>query len=157
MAYTDRTLKDGAGANFTAPVWTPGRDAAASSQPVALSTEDKAALDGIGDKMPALALTRTVLLNAVTTAQASAAFADTGKLPTVSLSLRGTGALTASYRFEGRVGSADEWALLASETTMSGTTAVGDACTSLVRYGEYRVVLVSITGTGAAFTAAIGA
>jgi hypothetical protein len=47
MAYTNRTLKDGAGADFTAPVWTPGRDGAANSQPVVLSTEDKAALDAI--------------------------------------------------------------------------------------------------------------
>ena len=47
MAYTNKTLKDGNGADFTAAVWTPGRDAAASSQPVALSTEDKTSLDGI--------------------------------------------------------------------------------------------------------------
>ena len=44
MAYTNKTLKDGAGADFTAAVWTPGRDAAANGQPVALSTEDLAAL-----------------------------------------------------------------------------------------------------------------
>lgn len=47
MAYTNKTLKDGAGADFTAAVWTPGRDAAADSQPVTLATEDKAALDAI--------------------------------------------------------------------------------------------------------------
>lgn len=47
MAYTNKTLKDGNGADFTAAVWTPGRDAATLSQPVALSTEDKTSLDGI--------------------------------------------------------------------------------------------------------------
>lgn len=52
MAYTNRTLKDGAGNDFSAPVWTPGRDAAASSQPVALSTEDKASLDAVRDRLP---------------------------------------------------------------------------------------------------------
>ncbi len=47
MAYTSKTLKDGAGGDFTAAVWTPGRDTDSGSQPVALSTQDKASLDGI--------------------------------------------------------------------------------------------------------------
>lgn len=54
MAYTNKTLKDGANADFVAPVYTAGRDVAAQSAPVVLSTEDKAALDGISAKLPAL-------------------------------------------------------------------------------------------------------
>jgi hypothetical protein len=45
MAYTNKTLKDGSGNDFTAVVWQAGRDTAANSQPVALSNEDKLALD----------------------------------------------------------------------------------------------------------------
>lgn len=59
MAYTNKTLKDGAGADFTAPVWTPGRGAAAESAPVVLSTEDKAALDAIAPSAPTSATLTT--------------------------------------------------------------------------------------------------
>jgi hypothetical protein len=45
MAYTNKTLKDGSGTDFTAVVWQAGRDTAVNSQPVALSNEDKLALD----------------------------------------------------------------------------------------------------------------
>jgi hypothetical protein len=45
MAYTNKTLKDGSGTDFSAVVWQAGRDTAANSQPVALSNEDKLALD----------------------------------------------------------------------------------------------------------------
>lgn len=53
MAYTTKTLKDGAGSNFDAAVWTPGRGAAAESAPVVLSTEDLAALNSLIAKLPA--------------------------------------------------------------------------------------------------------
>ncbi len=54
MAFSTKTLKDGAGADFTAPVYSAGRDAAAGSAPVALSNEDKAALDLVAARLPAL-------------------------------------------------------------------------------------------------------
>lgn len=53
MAYTNKTLKDGAGADFSAAVWTPGRGAAAESAPVVLSTEDLAALGDVAETAPA--------------------------------------------------------------------------------------------------------
>lgn len=66
MAFTNKTLKDGAGADFTAAVYTPGRDAASASGPVALSTEDKAALDLVAGRLPA-APTNFFLNSAATT------------------------------------------------------------------------------------------
>ena len=54
MTYINKTLKDGAGADFVAAVWTPGRDSATNSSPVALDSESKARLDSLDNKLPAL-------------------------------------------------------------------------------------------------------
>jgi hypothetical protein len=102
------------------------------------------------------AVTRTVLLNAVTATGASAAQADTGRAPSFSYSLTGTGALTATVLLQARNVASGEWGTLAT-TTMSGTTAVGEIAATAVRYMEYRVNLTAITGTSATLTATMAA
>lgn len=119
------------------------------------SVSDAQPLPVSDGKLPALALTRTVLLSAVLVTGASAAQTDNGRAPTISYSLTGTGALTATVLLQARNVVAGEWATLVT-TSMSGTTAVGDFAAGVIgRYMEFRVNLIDRTGTSATFTAAM--
>lgn len=140
-----------------------GRVAAALSMPVALSTEDKAVLDnlntslsGVNNKQPVLAISRTVMLNTVTATGPSSAIADTGRAPSWSFSLTGSGAIAATVLVQARNVSGGEWGTLAT-VNMSGTTATGDIAATVIRYMEYRVNCTAISGTSATLTATMAA
>jgi hypothetical protein len=101
------------------------------------------------------ALTRTVLLNAVTATGASASYADNGNSPSFHYSLSGTGTVGATILLQVRNVASGEWEL-AGTTTLSGTTTAAGAAVIVTgsRFMEYRVNCTAISGTGATLTAA---
>lgn len=101
------------------------------------------------------ALTRTVMMSARTTTGAGDAVADTGKAPSFTASVSGTGAVSATVRIEGRNAANGVWFTLAT-ITLSGTASAADGFGSMVRYMEYRAVLAAVSGTGAAVTVTMG-
>lgn len=119
MAYTDKTLKDGAGADFTAPVWTPGRDAASASSPVAIDNESKASLDLTASRLAGA--TTATLVNA----SAGAAFAPlaAGACRAVYIENNRTGAVDLELRRGGaggtRVVPAGSWCYVDAVTDAS--------------------------------------
>jgi len=127
-----------------------GGDASAENQQTQITRATE-----IRDRLPALALSRTTMMAARTTTGADNPVSDTGRPPSFSASVSGTGAVSATVRIEGRNAANGIWFTLAT-ITLSGTTSAADGFGSLVRYMEYRAVLAAVSGTGAAVTVTMG-
>lgn len=96
-------------------------------------------------------LTRTALLSAVTATTSGSAVSDSGRAPSFSANVSGTGAVSATIQVQARNTASGVWLTLGT-ITLSGTTSAADGFASLARYMEYRAVLAAISGTGAAVT-----
>lgn len=116
------------------------------------ATEDT--LSALSAKLPPLALTRTVMLNGVTTTGSGSAFADSGRAPTFSASVSGTGAVSATVTIEARNVASGAWGPYGT-MTLSGTTTAGDTLGGGARFMEYRATLTAVSGTGATVTVAM--
>lgn len=101
------------------------------------------------------ALVRTTLLAAVTATGAGSAVADSGRAPSFTATVAGTGAVSATVLIQARNTASGEWILLAT-ITLSGTTTASDGFAQTVRYMEYRANLTARSGTGAAVTVTMG-
>lgn len=101
------------------------------------------------------ALSRVVLLSAVTTTGAGSAYADSGRAPSFDATVAGTGTVSATVVIRGRNTASGGWVTLGT-ITLSGTTSATDGFASLTRYMEYSANVTAISGTGAAVTVTMG-
>jgi hypothetical protein len=106
-------------------------------------------------RVPALAVTGVPLLSGVTATGAGSAVADSGRPPTFTGRVAGTGAVSATVAIEVRNDTAGVW-VLAVTLTMSGTTSAGDGFAMAARYLQYRANVTAISGTSAAVTVTMG-
>jgi hypothetical protein len=107
-------------------------------------------------RLPALAVTATPMLNGVTSLISGSPVADTGRAPTFTGRVAGTGAVSATVAIEVRNDAAGVW-VNAGTLTMSGATTAGDGFAMAARYLQYRATVTAISGAGAAVTVTMGA
>lgn len=101
-------------------------------------------------------LSRTVMLNAVTTTQSGAAFADNGRPPSFVATVSGTGSLTAIVEIQARNAVSGSWITLATISLTGSSSSLSDGFACMTRYLEYRAVLTNISGTSATVTVIMG-
>mgnify|MGYP003440099415 FL=1 len=101
------------------------------------------------------ALTRTALLAAATATGAGSAVADSGRAPSFTADVSGTGTVSATVLIQGRNVASGAWTLLGT-ITLSGSASASDGFASLTRYMEYRANLTAISGTSATVNVAMG-
>ena len=136
------------------------RAADASGNPVEVASEAaqvaaNVLLASLDAKMATRAVTTTPLLSGVIATGAGSAVADSGRPPTFTGRVAGTGAVSATVAIEVRNDPAGVW-VLAGTLTMSGTTSAGDGFAMAARYLQYRANVTAISGTSAAVTVTMG-
>lgn len=149
------TIADGADATLGAKA-----DAAASTDTgtasiIALVKRSLSNWTALLARIPTLGLVRTNLLSAVTATGAGSAVADSGRAPSFTATVSGTGAVAATVLIQARNTASGQWITLGT-ITLSGTTTAVDGFASLVRYLEYRANLTAISGTSASVTVDMG-
>lgn len=121
--------------------------------PVKVDADGNLAVAGGGGGTTAL--TRTALLAAVTGTGAGSAVADSGRAPSFTADVSGTGTVSATVLIQGRNVASGAWTLLGT-ITLSGSASASDGFASLTRYMEYRANLTAISGTSATVNVAMG-
>lgn len=121
--------------------------------PVKVDADGNLAVAGGGGGTTAL--TRTALLAAATATGAGSAVADSGRAPSFTADVSGTGTVGATVLIQGRNVASGAWTLLGT-ITLSGSASASDGFASLTRYMEYRANLTAISGTSATVNVAMG-